>query len=197
MRRRLDPDVSFGVSCDVSAIGDRAMNRFGGDRCGRRRHPYLRGSGPHLHRLDRRLGRLRRLRHLRARRRCRARRWVGARAARRFGFHLADRLLERQPLAGDVGFAQRRRHPAQLRDQGRARAVIQRPARLPRALLEPGHGFGDERVIVGHRFPAPLPAAHITSSSVRFSGRTGTRPDRSDFAPHPHPKSLQLFGIMR
>ena len=42
---------------------------------------------------------------------------------RRFRLDLADRLLERQPLARDLGFVERRLHAAQLRHQrGRARS---------------------------------------------------------------------------
>jgi len=48
----------------------------------------------------------------------------------RFGLHLANRFLERQALAGNVRFVQRRRHPAQLRQQRRARAFVERAAIL-------------------------------------------------------------------
>ena len=42
-------------------------------------------------------------------------------------------------------------HAAQLRDQRRARALIERTAVLAGVLFEPGDGAGDERVVVGHR----------------------------------------------
>src|SRR5207253_9179224 len=71
--------------------------------------------------------------------------------ARRLGLHLADRFLEREPLARDVRLVERRRHPAQLRQQGRARALVERTAVLAAVLFETGDGAGDERIIVGHR----------------------------------------------
>ncbi len=156
--------TSRGGSMPISACSSAACTGSEATAAAAGDTPYLGRSRPHLHRFDRRL---RRLRHVlvhptsrRRRRRHGARRRVGARAARRFRLHLADRLLERQPLAGNVGFAERRRHPAQLRDQCRARPVVQGPTRLAGALVEPGHGLGDERVIIGHRVPAPLCGPH-------------------------------------
>ena len=46
---------------------------------------------------------------------------------------------------------ERRRHAAQLRDQRRARPLVERAAGLAGVLLEPGDGAGDERIVVGHR----------------------------------------------
>jgi hypothetical protein len=45
-------------------------------------------------------------------------------------FDLADGFLERQPLAGDFRFGQRRLYAAQLRNQRRTRALIERTAGL-------------------------------------------------------------------
>jgi hypothetical protein len=70
---------------------------------------------------------------------------------RRFGFHLANRFLEREALAGDVGLLERRRHAAQLREQRVARAFVNRAAVLAIVFLERGDGAGDQRIIVGHR----------------------------------------------
>ena len=78
---------------------------------------------------------------------------VGARsaiAARGLRLDLADRLFEREPLAGDFGFLQRRIDAAQLRDQRRARPLIERTAGLAGVLFETGDGAGNQRVIVGH-----------------------------------------------
>ena len=69
-----------------------------------------------------------------------------------FGLDLADRLFEREPLARDLGFGQRRIvHPAQLRDQSRARPLIEQAAPLAGILLETGDGLGDERIVISHQ----------------------------------------------
>jgi len=70
---------------------------------------------------------------------------------RRFGLHFADRLLERETLAGDVGLLECRRHAAQLREQRLARAFVNRAAVLAIVFFERGDGAGDQRIIVGHR----------------------------------------------
>jgi hypothetical protein len=67
------------------------------------------------------------------------------------GLDLADRFLERQPLAGDVRLVQRRRDAAQLRQQRRPGALIERAPILAAVLFETSDGAGDERVVVGHR----------------------------------------------
>ena len=59
---------------------------------------------------------------------------------RRFSLHLADRLLKREALAGDVGLVERRRDPAQLREQGRACPFVERAAVLAVVLFETGDG---------------------------------------------------------
>src|SRR5581483_6801618 len=62
------------------------------------------------------------------RRRCA--RLIVARALGRLGLDLADRLLERKALAGDVGFVERRLDAAQLIDQRRAGALVEHAAVL-------------------------------------------------------------------
>jgi len=67
-----------------------------------------------------------------------ARRVPGARsvpgALGGLGLDLAHGLFQRQPLPGDFGFAQRRLHAAQLRDQRGARPLIERAAAFSGAL---------------------------------------------------------------
>ena len=53
-----------------------------------------------------------------------------AQAADRLGFDFADRVFEREALAGDIRFGQRRIDAAQLRDQRGARTLVERPAGL-------------------------------------------------------------------
>ena len=71
-------------------------------------------------------------------------------ALRGFRLDLADRLFQRQPLAGDVGFVERRIDAAQLADQRGARALIQRTADFAGVLVETGDGARDQGVIVSH-----------------------------------------------
>src|SRR3954454_23490298 len=68
-----------------------------------------------------------------------------------FRLDLADRFFEREAFTGDVGFVKRRRDAAQLRNQGSARALVERTAVLAAVLLQAGDGAGNERVIIGHR----------------------------------------------
>ncbi len=68
-----------------------------------------------------------------------------------FGLDLAHSLFERQPLAGDFGFAQRRLHAAQLRDQRRARPLIKRAAALAGGTgIQSGNGARDQRIVISH-----------------------------------------------
>ena len=91
-----------------------------------------------------------------------------ARLARRFRLDLADRLFERKALLGDIRLRERRLVGAQLRDQRVARPFVKRPASLPGAPVQPLHGAGDERMIVGHRLSLRSVAAIFT----RFMSRT-------------------------
>ena len=75
------------------------------------------------------------------------------------GFDLAHGLFQRQPLAGDFGFRQRRLHAAQLRDQRGARPLIERATALAGSTgIQSGDGAGDQRVVIGH----------INSTVLRF-----------------------------
>ena len=74
-----------------------------------------------------------------------------ARMTRRFRLDLADRLFERQPLARDLGFFERRSHAAKLRHQRDARPLVKRAPVLAGVLFQTGDGAGDQRMVVGHR----------------------------------------------
>ena len=76
---------------------------------------------------------------------------VRNRVADRFRLDLADRLFQRQPLAGDFGLVERGIDTTQLIDQRRARALVQRPAILARVVLEAGDGAGDQGLVISHR----------------------------------------------
>jgi hypothetical protein len=75
------------------------------------------------------------------------------------GFDLAHRLFQRQPVVGDVGLAERRIKPAQLRDQRRARPLIDfTPLTAGCIGVQGGNGAGNQRVVISHislsgRFP--------------------------------------------
>ena len=65
---------------------------------------------------------------------------------------------------------ERRRHPAQLRDQRRARALIERAAVLAGVLFETGDGAGDERIVVGHSgFSLSVRMTATDFRSIQFS----------------------------
>ncbi len=67
------------------------------------------------------------------------------------GFDLADGLFQRQPLAGNLGFGERRLHAAELRDQGRARPFIERaPAFAGSVGVQGGNSAGDQRIVISH-----------------------------------------------
>ena len=112
-----------------------------------------------------------RFRH--ARLRCGAR-WVEL--SRRLSLDLADRLLEREPLARDVGFRQGRRHAAQLGDQRRARALVERTAVLAVVLLQTGDRAGYERVIIGHRVELTRSAFEILPFIARTDSASRSCP---------------------
>src|SRR6185295_7465094 len=72
-------------------------------------------------------------------------------APRGLRLDLADRLFEGEPLARDLGLGQRRIvHPAQLRDQSRARALIEQATSFAGILFKTGDSLGNERIIIGH-----------------------------------------------
>ena len=67
------------------------------------------------------------------------------------GLDLAHGLFQRQPLAGNFGFAQRRLHAAQLPDQRLARPHIERAAALAGGTgVQSGNGAGNQRVVISH-----------------------------------------------
>ena len=68
-----------------------------------------------------------------------------------FRFDLADGLFQRQPFAGDLGFGERRLHAAQLRDQGRARPLIERATAFAGSVgVQGGNSAGDQRIVISH-----------------------------------------------
>jgi hypothetical protein len=89
---------------------------------------------------------------------------LGTRLANGLGLDFADRVFERQALARNVRFGQRRFDTAQLCDQSRARPFVQCAASLAGAGAKPVHGAGDERMIVGHFLKLTLgsPKFHLT-----------------------------------
>src|SRR5207302_690146 len=67
------------------------------------------------------------------------------------GLDLADGLFQRQPFAGDLGFAHRRLYAAQLRDQRGAGPLIKRAAALAGGTgVQSGNGTRNQRVIISH-----------------------------------------------
>ena len=80
-----------------------------------------------------------------------------ARALCRLRLDPADRFLKREALTGDLGLAERRLHPPQLRDQRCASPPIESAARLAGGVgVQSGNGTGDERVVVCHPCPVGL-----------------------------------------
>src|SRR5262245_7472777 len=75
---------------------------------------------------------------------------LGTRTLCRLGLDLADRLLQRQTLAGDFGFLKRRLDTTELVDERHARAVIQGAPVLARVFVQAADGPGNQRVIVSH-----------------------------------------------
>jgi hypothetical protein len=79
---------------------------------------------------------------------------MGSGAADRVGLDPAHGILKRQTLARDLGFAERGLHTAQLRNQRRPRALIERTAGFAgRAGVQRGDCASYERVIVSHPCP--------------------------------------------
>jgi len=67
-----------------------------------------------------------------------------------FGLHLADSLLQREPLACHVGFTQCRSHAAQLRHERGTRSFVYQAARVTGIFFKTSDGPGYQRIIVGH-----------------------------------------------
>ena len=86
-----------------------------------------------------------------------------ARCARGLCLDLADRLFERQPLAGDLGFARAAgSHAAKLRHQRRARPLVKRTPVLAGVLVQAGDGAGDQ---AGGSRPSVLDPPPLASRS--------------------------------
>ena len=75
---------------------------------------------------------------------------LDAHALRRFSFDLADRLLKRQPLAGDVALLKRRLDAAQLTDERNPRAVVQSAAVLACVFIQATNSPGNQGIIISH-----------------------------------------------
>jgi hypothetical protein len=91
----------------------------------------------------RRLCRRGRLRRLALRRSGGRGRLFRARPARGLALDPADRFLQRQPLACDLGLPQRRGHAAQLRNEGRPRPFIKSASGLTGIPVQPSYGTRD------------------------------------------------------
>lgn len=72
-----------------------------------------------------------------------------------FRFGLADRIFERQPLAGNIAVGKRRIGASKLVQQGLARAVINPPSGLAGIAAEAFEGTRQKRLIVCHRYRYP------------------------------------------
>src|SRR5438874_7753224 len=86
--------------------------------------------------------------------------WLGfrraiARDADPIGFEFANGSLERQALLGDLGTGERRFMRAQLLEQRRPRASIQRTARFPGVGVETGDHSSEELIIIAHSARLP------------------------------------------
>src|SRR5439155_5307150 len=69
----------------------------------------------------------------------------------RLGFDLAHGLFQRQPFAGDLGFGERRLHAAELRDQRRARPLVERATALAGSIgVQGGNSAGNQRIVISH-----------------------------------------------
>ena len=75
----------------------------------------------------------------------------GLRPVRHLGFDLADRFVERETLAHELRFRQRRRKTAELDHQGPPRAFVKRSTPgLVGVLVKAGGGSSDELIVIGH-----------------------------------------------
>src|SRR5438034_3449046 len=74
----------------------------------------------------------------------------GLRPVRHLGFDLADRFVERQTLAHDLRFRERRPKTAELNHQGPPRVLVKRTSGLVGVLVKAGNGSGDELIVIGH-----------------------------------------------
>src|SRR6266516_1291672 len=75
----------------------------------------------------------------------------GLRPVRHLGFDLADRFVERQTLAHDLRFRERRCKTAELNHQGPPRVLVNRSTPgLVGVPVKAGDGAGDELIVIDH-----------------------------------------------
>src|SRR5712671_5254539 len=119
------------------------------------------------------------------------------------GLDLAHGLFQRQPLAGDFGFAQRRLHAAQLRDQRGARPLIERAAAFSGGTgVQSGDGAGDQRVVISHVYSifrafrvVTLSLERVLDQNSIFAFRAGGK--QSDWATHQFLDPTDIFDGLR
>src|SRR6267378_3379951 len=119
------------------------------------------------------------------------------------GLDLAHGLFQRQPLTGDFGFAQRRLHAAQLRDQRSARPLVERAAALSGGTgVQSGNGAGDERVVISHVYSIFRAFRVVTLSLERVLDQNsifafGAGGKQSDWATHQFLDPTDVFDGLR
>src|SRR6267378_4266818 len=119
------------------------------------------------------------------------------------GLDLAHGLFQRQPLTGDFGFAQRRLHAAQLRDQRSARPLVERAAALSGGTgVQSGDGAGDERVVISHVYSIFRAFRVVTLSLERVLDQNsifafGAGGKQSDWAAHQFLDPTDIFDGLR
>src|SRR5712671_3140389 len=119
------------------------------------------------------------------------------------GLDLAHGLFQRQPLAGDFGFAQRRLHAAQLRDQRGARPLIERAAAFSGGTgVQSGNGAGDQRVVISHVYSIFRAFRVVTLSLERVLDQNsifafGAGGKQSDWAAHQFLDPTDIFDGLR
>src|SRR5467141_2954346 len=119
------------------------------------------------------------------------------------GLDLAHGLFQRQPLTGDFGFAQRRLHAAQLRDQRSARPLVERAAALSGGTgVQSGDGAGDERVVISHVYSIFRAFRVVTLSLERVLDQNsifafGAGGKQSDWATHQFLDPTDVFDGLR
>src|SRR5258705_8936471 len=119
------------------------------------------------------------------------------------GLDLAHGLFQRQSLTGDFGFAQRRLHAAQLRDQRSARPLVERAAALSGGTgVQSGDGAGDERVVISHFYSIFRAFRVVTLSLERVLDQNsifafGAGGKQSDWAAHQFLDPTDIFDGLR
>src|SRR6266699_5983798 len=115
----------------------------------------------------------------------------------------AHGLFQRQPLPGDFGFAQRRLHAAQLRDQRGARPLVERAAAFSGGTgVQSGNGAGDQRVVISHVYSIFRAFRVVTLSLERVLDQNsifafGAGGKQSDWATHQFLDPTDVFDGLR